>query len=126
MAAKTDQTLERLISSGRCSCANVNDYAKQLTDLADEKADRGDAKKRVRFFKALGDETRQRMLSMLLERDMCVCELIAALKIPQPTISHHLGILANSELVVSRKEGKWVFYSIPDREKVKALLKMVD
>ncbi len=124
--AKTDNSLERLIASGRCSCASVNDYAKQLTQLAEKSADRDEAKRRGKFFKALGDETRQRMLSLLLEREMCVCELITALKIPQPTISHHLGILDNAGLVQTRKEGKWVFYSIPDREKVKALLNESD
>jgi len=124
--AKTDDTLERLIAQGRCSCANVNDYAKQLTQLADKSANRNVAKKRGKFFKALGDETRQRMLGLLLEQDMCVCELIAALKIPQPTISHHLGILDNADLVQSRKEGKWVFYSISEKDKVSALIKTAD
>lgn len=124
--AKTNDTLDRLITSGRCSCDNVNEYSEQLTKLASSKADKSTAKKHGKFFKALGDETRQRMLGLLLVRDMCVCELIAALNIPQPTISHHLGILDNADLVQSRKEGKWVFYGIRDKQKVTDLIKMAE
>ena len=124
--AKTNDTLDRLIISGRCSCDNVKEYSEQLTQLANIKADKLTSKRHGKFFKALGDETRQRMLGLLLERDMCVCELIAALNIPQPTISHHLGILDNADLVQSRKEGKWVFYGIRDKQKVTDLIKMAE
>jgi hypothetical protein len=90
---KAEETLERLASCGKCSCLNVKDYAEQLRRLAEQKADRGHAKKRGRFYKALGDETRQRVLSLLMEREMCICELMTALKMTQPTTSHHLKIL---------------------------------
>lgn len=120
--AKADDTLERLIAQGRCSCANVNDYAKQLTQLADKSANRNVAKRRGKFFKALGDETRQRMLGLLLEQDMCVCELITALNMMQPTASHHLSILEAADLVQGKKEGKWVFYGIRDKQFVSDLI----
>ena len=66
----------------------------------------------VEFCKALADETRQRILEMLMEREMPVSDIVDAFTMSQPTISHHLGILKQFGLVTSRKEGKQVFYAI--------------
>ena len=66
----------------------------------------------VEFCKALADDTRQRILTMLLEGEMCVSDIVAEFDMSQPTISHHLGILKQFNLVTSRKEGKLVFYAI--------------
>ena len=110
--SKNAESLERLVSSGKCNCVNVKEYIAQLRGLAEGDANPIEAKKRGKFYKALGDETRQRMLSLLKSREMCVCELITALSMTQPTTSHHLRILEEANLIKSRKEGKWVFYSI--------------
>lgn len=53
---------------------------------------------------------------------MCVCEIMAALSLTQPTASHHLMILENAGIVKDRKEGKWVFYSIAEDNFIKGLL----
>ena len=119
---KSEETLERLASRGKCNCLNVKDYAEQLRQLAEQKADRGEAKKRGRFFKALGDETRQRILILLMDREMCVCEMMTALNMTQPTASHHLKILEDSGLIQSKKDGRWVFYSIRDKQRVSVLI----
>jgi len=66
----------------------------------------------VEFCKALADDTRQRILTMLLEGEKCVSDIVAEFDMSQPTISHHLGILKQFNLVTSRKEGKLVFYAI--------------
>jgi DNA-binding transcriptional ArsR family regulator len=66
----------------------------------------------VEFCKALADETRQHILQMLMEREMSVGEIVEAFQTSQPTISHHLNVLRQFGLVVSRKEGKQVFYSV--------------
>ena len=66
----------------------------------------------VDFCKALADDTRQQILVMLLEREMSVGEIGEAFTMSQPTISHHLNVLKQFNLVVSRKDGKQVFYSI--------------
>ena len=66
----------------------------------------------VDFCKALADETRQDILRMLLQGEMCVSDIVDAFGLSQPTISHHLGILKNTGLVNSRKEGKLVYYAI--------------
>jgi ArsR family transcriptional regulator len=66
----------------------------------------------VEFCKALADDTRQRILVMLLEEELCVGDIVDAFHMSQPTISHHLGVLKQFNLVISRKEGKQVFYAI--------------
>jgi len=66
----------------------------------------------VEFCKALADETRQRILQMLLGGEMRVSDIVDAFTMSQPTISHHLSILKQFGLVTSRKEGKEVFYAI--------------
>jgi len=120
--SKSNESLERLVSSGKCNCLNVKEYAAQLRGLAEGDANPAEARKRGKFYKALGDETRQRMLSLLHSREMCVCELITALSMTQPTTSHHLKILEEANLVQSRKEGKWVFYSITNQKLITQLL----
>ena len=66
----------------------------------------------VEFCKALADDTRQRILEMLLEGEKCVGDIVDAFTISQPTISHHLSVLKQFGLVTNRKEGKQVFYAI--------------
>jgi len=66
----------------------------------------------VEFCKALADDTRQKILVLLLEKEMNVGEVVEAFSMAQPTISHHLGILKRLGLVTSRKEGKQVIYAI--------------
>jgi ArsR family transcriptional regulator len=66
----------------------------------------------VEFCRALADDTRQKILVMLLEEELCVGDIVEAFHMSQPTISHHLGVLKQFNLVTSRKEGKQVFYTI--------------
>jgi ArsR family transcriptional regulator len=64
------------------------------------------------FVKAIADETRQRILTLLREREMSVSELNEHFAITQPTLSHHLAILHRVNLVVLRYEGRQTFYRI--------------
>ena len=66
----------------------------------------------VKLFKALSDETRIRILKVLLERECCVCEVMQALDIAQSRASRNLGILENAGFVKSRRDGLWIVYSI--------------
>lgn len=72
-------------------------------------------KRIAEFYKALGDETRLRILEMLSEKVMCVCEIIDRLDISQPAVSHHLKILRQAGLVNDSREGKWIYYSFNER-----------
>ncbi len=63
-------------------------------------------------FKALGDPTRLEIVKLLVGKEMCVCDIINSFKVSQPTISHHLRVLKQAELVKDEKEGKWIYYSL--------------
>ncbi len=116
--------LDKLIRSGICPAEDASKYAYELKQLADKVANVENAYRRSKFFKALADEIRLRILSLLKVREMCVCEIMVALDLTQPNASHHLGLLENAGLVKSRKEGKWVFYSIADPELLENMRKL--
>lgn len=69
-------------------------------------------KKMAEMFKAVCDENRIKILKLLQGGEKCACVLLDDLHITQPTLSHHMKILCDSEIVVGRKEGKWMYYSI--------------
>ena len=66
----------------------------------------------VRLFKALADETRLRILNLLVRGELCVCELTGVLDIGQSKASRHLAYLRNAGLVSDRREGAWMYYSL--------------
>ena len=66
------------------------------------------------LFKVFGDSTRIRILFVLFEAEVCVCDLAAALGMTQSAVSHQLRILKQSKLVKARREGKSIFYSLAD------------
>lgn len=76
----------------------------------------------LKIFKALSDETRLKILKLLEHGELCVCEIVSALDMIQPKVSFHLGVLQEAGLVKSRKQGKWIFYSIDDSDIFKRFL----
>jgi len=66
------------------------------------------------LFKIFGDTTRIRILYVLLESEMCVCDIAALLGMTQSAISHQLKVLKQSKLIRYRRDGKTVFYSLAD------------
>jgi len=64
------------------------------------------------FFKAISDATRQKIFELLEGREISVGEIAAKMKLTQPNVSHHLGVLKRCGCVSSRREGKNVFYSV--------------
>jgi ArsR family transcriptional regulator len=68
----------------------------------------------IKVMKALSDPNRVKIIKMLQEKSLCVCELQSALMIAQPTVSKHLKILEEADLVNSQKEGLWVNYYLCD------------
>ena len=70
----------------------------------------------TRLFRALGDETRLRIVALLSHGELCVCHLEKALDLNQPNASRQLGILKSAGVVDSRREGTWVYYSITEQE----------
>lgn len=68
----------------------------------------------VKFFKALGDPTRVGILKLLDDRALTVSEIVSNFNLSQPTISRHLAVLREAELVMDRRQGQNVFYSLND------------
>lgn len=69
-----------------------------------------------RIFKALGDETRIRIIALLSHSELCVCHIEAALDLPQSSVSRHLAVLRQSGLVETRREGAWVIYALAEQQ----------
>jgi len=65
-----------------------------------------------RFFQALGNNTRLRLLNLMEEQEICVCYFVEVLRQPQPKISQHLAYLRSAGIVMARREGKWMHYRI--------------
>ena len=76
-------------------------------------------RKAIKIFKALSDPTRLRILNLLMQRELCVCELVFILKMEQSRISHQLRILRDADLVEDIREGKWTNYRIHQKSKKK-------
>jgi ArsR family transcriptional regulator len=66
----------------------------------------------IKMFKALSDEARLRIYLLLLQGELCVCELVNILNMEQSRISHSVRILKEAGLVVNRREGKWIIYAV--------------
>lgn len=71
---------------------------------------------KIRFFKALGDETRLSIVGYLLKRNCCACDFTTVSEKDQTTISRHLKILYEAGIVDFRKDGRYVIYSIKSKE----------
>ena len=65
-----------------------------------------------RMFRALSDPTRLRILNLLLPGELCVCDIVNTLRMPQPTVSRHLAYLRESDLVEARRDGLWMYYQL--------------
>jgi len=66
----------------------------------------------ARQFKAFSDETRLRILHLLLNGECCICELMAVLELTQSKVSRHMAYLKNAGFVTDRREGVWMYYSL--------------
>ncbi len=80
-------------------------------------------KNKAKFFKALGDETRLRIISCLLEQEICACDFPHT-KRDQTTVSRHLSVLVEAGILKYRRKGRNIFYSIKDSKLKKLLLSL--
>ena len=95
-----------------CDCCEVHENLLQLVnDTIPEENELYDL---AELFKVFGDSTRIRILFVLFEAEVCVCDLAKALNMTQSAISHQLRILKQNKLVKSRRDGKSIFYSLAD------------
>ena len=96
-------------------CCETKELHEDLLHIVNEKLPREEELYDLaELFKVFGDSTRIRILYVLFEAEVCVCDLAEALDMTQSAISHQLRILKQNKLVKSRREGKSVFYSLAD------------
>ena len=96
-------------------CCETKELREDLLHIVNEKLPREEELYDLaELFKVFGDSTRIRILYVLFEAEVCVCDLAEALNMTQSAISHQLRILKQNKLVKSRREGKSVFYSLAD------------
>ncbi|MEK6743977.1 MAG: metalloregulator ArsR/SmtB family transcription factor [Nitrospirota bacterium] len=73
-------------------------------------------------FKALSEETRLRIIKLLEQGELCVCDITAALDMVQPKVSFHLSALKEAGLIKDRKQGKWIHYSLNEKDLFRRML----
>ena len=95
-------------------CDTFQTHEELLALVSENMPDEDELYDLAELFKVFGDSTRIRILYVLFEAEVCVCDLAQALNMTQSAISHQLKILKQNKLVKSRREGKSVFYSLAD------------
>ena len=96
-----------------CNCSTIHeDVIEKVKKIIPEEETLYDL---AELFKVFGDSTRIRILCVLFESEMCVCDIAALLNMTQSAISHQLRVLKNARLVKYRREGKVVYYSLDDQ-----------
>lgn len=99
----------------KIECCETNCVHKDLLKIVNEKMPaETELYDLSELFKVFGDSTRIRILFVLFECEVCVCDLAEALNMTQSAISHQLKILKQNKLVKSRRDGKSIFYSLAD------------
>ncbi len=99
----------------QCECCETVEVHEELLKIVEETMpDETELYDLAELFKVFGDSTRIRILFVLFEAEVCVCDLAQALHMTQSAISHQLKILKQNKLVKNRRDGKSVFYSLAD------------
>lgn len=96
------------------TCDTVEVHEELLKAVNENMPDEEELYDLAELFKVFGDSSRIRILFVLFEAEVCVCDLAAALNMTQSAVSHQLKILKQNKLVKSRREGKSIFYSLAD------------
>ena len=95
-------------------CETTEIHEDLLKIVKDTMPDENELYDLAALFKVFGDSTRIRILFVLFEAEVCVCDLAEVLHMTQSAVSHQLKILKQNKLVKSRREGKSIFYSLAD------------
>ncbi len=106
---EAEKSLMRLIGDRE----KARDRCIQICNLM-QKIDDEESNREVKVFKSVADPTRLKILKLLMGGELCVCEIMIALKKPQSSISHNLSILEDAGLIKERKDGKCCHYRLSD------------
>lgn len=93
-----------------------SDQIKKLKETLDKLPEDKELQRISERFKAISDPTRLKILYLLQDGELCVCEIINVLEKPQSTISHHLNVLKNAGFIEGRKAGVWIHYKLINPE----------
>lgn len=105
----------KAVLADRAMCCDNTEVHKELVKkVHDTLPEENELYDLAELFKIFGDSTRIRILYVLFEAEVCVCDIAEALNMTQSAISHQLRILKNSKLIKSRRSGKSIFYSLAD------------
>ncbi len=120
---KNSSSVQRLIELNICRPSDIKRAKAEAVRLATPEFSLK-FRRAEKLLGAVGDANRMKILLLLSEREMCVCELESALELPQPTISHHLAVLEQADLLRRSRKGRFVFYEVvssPALDLVKSL-----
>jgi len=120
MRNQAKRSVQHLVELGMCRPSDVERAKLEARKLSSPDF-AGRIRKAEKLLGAAGDPTRIKILLLLSEREMCVCELESALGLTQPTASHHLGILEQADLVARSRKERWVFYRVRDSPAISLL-----
>jgi DNA-binding transcriptional ArsR family regulator len=106
---------EKFMAKMEVECCDITCVHKDMIQKVKEILPKEDLLKELAdFYKVFGEATRVKILCVLLESEMCVCDLAELLDMTQSAISHQLRVLKQMKLVKNRREGKTVYYSLTD------------
>jgi len=111
MQARQSRSVQKLIQLGICQPSDIRQARVEAEKLASSE-NAAKIRRAEKLLGAVGEANRIKILLLLSKREMCVCELESALGLPQPTVSHHLGLLEQADLVRRSKKERWVFYRV--------------
>ncbi len=124
LPGQVSKPVQRLVQLGVCTPSDIKSAMVEA-----EKLSTPETLQRIRgaerLLGMLGDSNRIKMLLLLSEREMCVCEIESALKLPQPTVSHHLALLEQAGLLQRSKRARWVFYKVNESHILDVVRRMV-
>jgi len=111
MQPRQSRSVQKLIQLGICQPSDIKQARVEAEKLASPE-NAAKIRRAEKLIGAVGEANRIKILLLLSKREMCVCELESALGLPQPTVSHHLGLLEQADLVQRSKKERWVFYRV--------------
>ena len=118
------KSIQRLVRLGLCSPSDIKNAMFEAERLSSQES-LSKIRGAERLLRIIGDSNRIKILLLLSKREMCVCEIESALKLPQPTVSHHLALLEQADLLQRNKRARWVFYKINDSPILDVVREMV-
>lgn len=116
-------SVQRLIELNICQPSDIKQAEAEAAKLSTPDFS-AKLRRAERLVGAVGDSNRMKILLLLSKRGMCVCELESALGLPQPTVSHHLGLLEQAGLLGRSKKGRFVFYEVRESPVLDLLMKL--